>query len=182
VIFLRRLFEETQLEEAISTSVDRGCLRCGARDEMTIHALKDCLKVRAILSLGGIDGRLLDFDYERCIDWMEAAMGFVDRKAFEDFVTTFWNIWNSRNNALFWGKDEDAIVIWDQAKTLTSDFRIHNLTHEPMIPKTHCTQNWEKPPNGFTKVNIVAIVVDNMVVFGVIMRDCDDFVLGGITV
>ncbi|MBA0558212.1 hypothetical protein Golob_015240 [Gossypium lobatum] len=118
----------------------------------------------------------------RCIDWMEVAMGLVDKKAFEDFVTTFWNIWNSRNNALFWVKDEDAIVIWDRAKTLTSEFRIHNLTHEPMIPKTHCTQNWEKPPNGFTKVNIVAVVVDNMIVFGVIMRDCDNFVLGGITV
>ncbi|MBA0857973.1 hypothetical protein Goshw_019726 [Gossypium schwendimanii] len=52
---------------------------------------------------------------------MEAAMGLVDKKAFEDFVTTFWNIWNSRNNALFWGKDEDAIrmiVEWVELCTL----------------------------------------------------------------
>ncbi|MBA0813032.1 hypothetical protein Gohar_026921 [Gossypium harknessii] len=38
---------------------------------MTIHALKDCSKAHEILSLGGLDGRLLDYKFERCIDWLK---------------------------------------------------------------------------------------------------------------
>ncbi|MBA0628862.1 hypothetical protein Godav_023501 [Gossypium davidsonii] len=37
---------------------------------MTIHALKDCSKAHEILSLGGLDGRLLNYEFERCIDWL----------------------------------------------------------------------------------------------------------------
>ncbi|MBA0760448.1 hypothetical protein Gotri_023193, partial [Gossypium trilobum] len=35
-------------------------------------------------------------------------MRLLDKKAFVDFITTLWNIWNYRNNAIFRGKEEDA--------------------------------------------------------------------------
>ncbi|KAK5803826.1 hypothetical protein PVK06_031475 [Gossypium arboreum] len=214
VIFLRRLFEVTYLEEAISTSfidllnfvyicvvemfldsrgvVDKGLeinnlQTYGSEPSIDLRVTRNVandvfvkmmerwfrMLVCVILSYSGIDGRLLDFDYERCINWIEKTMRLLDRKAFEGFVTTLWNIWNSRNNALFWGNDEDAIVIWDRAKTLASDFRVHNFINEKMIPKTYCTQHWEKPPNCFPKVNIDAAVVDDMIGFGDIMHNCD---------
>ncbi|MBA0810828.1 hypothetical protein Gohar_002786 [Gossypium harknessii] len=53
---------------SIKNNVGWGCLRCRGRNETAIHALKDCLKARAILSHDGIDDRLLNYDYERCID------------------------------------------------------------------------------------------------------------------
>ncbi|MBA0839317.1 hypothetical protein Goarm_005060, partial [Gossypium armourianum] len=73
---------------SIKKNVGWGCLRCRGRNETAIHALKDCLKARAILSHDGIDDWLLNYDYE------------------------------SRNNAIFWGKKDDASEIWDRAKTL----------------------------------------------------------------
>lgn len=96
---------------SILQHVNQGCLRCGSGDETVIHTFKDCLKARVILSHGGIDRRLLDTIYERSIDWLEATMHLMDRKAFEDFVTILWNIWNNNNSALFHGKEEDMGII-----------------------------------------------------------------------
>ncbi|MBA0696385.1 hypothetical protein Goari_002939 [Gossypium aridum] len=53
---------------------------------MTIHALKDCSKAYEILSLGGLDGRLLDYKFERCIDWLKEVTQLMEKKAFEDFI------------------------------------------------------------------------------------------------
>ncbi|MBA0599916.1 hypothetical protein Gorai_006116 [Gossypium raimondii] len=35
---------------------------------------------------------------------------------------------NHRNNAIFRGKDEEEGVIWERARKLNDDFRIHNLS------------------------------------------------------
>ncbi|MBA0829243.1 hypothetical protein Goarm_013861, partial [Gossypium armourianum] len=141
-------------------------------------ALKKCPKALAILALGGLDGQLLDNDYERCIDWLEDAMRVLDKKAFEDLIMILWNGWNGRNNAIFRDKDEDAGVIWERAKMLGDDFRIHNLTIKPILPLTPSPQKWEKPPIDFVKVNVDAVVVDNKTRFGVVICDCDGFILG----
>ncbi|MBA0816139.1 hypothetical protein Gohar_000832 [Gossypium harknessii] len=81
---------------------------CGASVETLIHALKDCPTARAILTLGGLDGRLLNKDYSCCIDWIENAMRLLDKKAIVDFITTLWNSWNNQNNYVFRGKEEEA--------------------------------------------------------------------------
>ncbi|KAG8491289.1 hypothetical protein CXB51_014550 [Gossypium anomalum] len=50
------------------------CPRCGASVETLIQALKDYPTAHAILTLGGLDGRLLNKDYLYCVDWLEDAM------------------------------------------------------------------------------------------------------------
>ncbi|MBA0578529.1 hypothetical protein Gorai_020808 [Gossypium raimondii] len=107
---------------------------CGSGEEMTIHALKECLKACAVLALSGIDRCLLDNEYEKCIDWLEEATRLLDKKAFKDLISVLWNVCNNRNNAIFHSKDEDARIVWDRAKALGDDFRIHNFTNAPIIP------------------------------------------------
>ncbi|MBA0702127.1 hypothetical protein Goari_022871, partial [Gossypium aridum] len=48
--------------------------RCSAEKETLIHALKDCLTARTILSIGGLDNRLLTKAYHCCIDWLDDIM------------------------------------------------------------------------------------------------------------
>lgn len=43
------------------------------------------------LRLGGIDGRILQFDWKSEIDWLESSMKLVDKQAFECLVTVLWN-------------------------------------------------------------------------------------------
>lgn len=107
-------------------------------------------------------------------------MRLMDKKAFKDFVMILQNIWHSHNNALFRGKEEEASLFWDRTKTLVDDFWIHNFTNKPIIPQTHSPQKLEKPPNEYIKINMDAAMADDKIGIGVIARDRDGFVLGGI--
>ncbi|MBA0729719.1 hypothetical protein Golax_022602 [Gossypium laxum] len=102
------------------------CSRCEAKEETFIHALKDCPYARAILTFGGLDNRLIEGNYSWCIDWLEDILRVMDLKAAADFFTLLWNCWNSRNNFIFNGKEDDAHGVWERAKNLSRDFRIHN--------------------------------------------------------
>ncbi|KAK5819976.1 hypothetical protein PVK06_025016 [Gossypium arboreum] len=123
-------------------TLPKECPRCGFEKETLIHALKDCQTVRTILSMGGLDNRLLDKDYDRC-------------------------------------KEDVAHGIWERAKSLSHDFRIHNLVHEPVIPTAPSHKRWEKPPKDYMKVNFDAAINNKKIGYGFIIRDEDGFVLGG---
>ncbi|KAG8483103.1 hypothetical protein CXB51_022036 [Gossypium anomalum] len=88
---------------------------CGADYETLIHALKDCLSSKATLMLGGLDSSVISKEYDRCIDWLEDLMRVLDKKAMVDFTTILWNCWNSRNNLVFNGKEEEPKDIWSKA-------------------------------------------------------------------
>ncbi|MBA0730731.1 hypothetical protein Golax_022806, partial [Gossypium laxum] len=142
-----------------------------------VHAFKDCPTAWAILTLGGLDGRLHDKDY--LYYRHEDVMHILDRKAVADFIMTLWNSWNNRNNFVFHGKEDGAQIIWDRARTLFHDFQIHNLVNKPMLPLTPAIKKWEKLPCRDVKINFDAIVFKNKIGFGVIICDSDGFVLGG---
>ncbi|MBA0560818.1 hypothetical protein Golob_017695, partial [Gossypium lobatum] len=105
------------------------------------HTLKDCPIARAVLTFGGLDSRLLNKDYSSCIDWIEDAIRLLDKKAMANFITTLRNSWNNRNNYIFRGKKEAAWIMWERAKTLSQDFRIHNMVNKPMLPLTTVLRN-----------------------------------------
>ncbi|KAG8489401.1 hypothetical protein CXB51_017851 [Gossypium anomalum] len=126
------------------------CPRCKAKEETLIHALKDCPSARAILTIGGLDNRLIEGNYSRCIDWLEDVLRVIDLKATADFFKLLWNSWNCRNNFMF-----------------------------KVIPATPVHNTWLKPPDGYVKINFDVAVSDGMVGFGVIARDSDGFVISG---
>ncbi|MBA0739452.1 hypothetical protein Gogos_012723, partial [Gossypium gossypioides] len=133
---------------SIKQSFRKGCLRCSGGDETAFHAIQECTKACVILVLRGPNGSLLKSVHERCIDWLKDAMHLLDKNVFEALITILWNLWNSRNNAIFQGKNEDAKAIWKWVKILGDDFRIHNLTNKEIFPMSPRPQKWEKPPIG----------------------------------
>ncbi|MBA0661885.1 hypothetical protein Goklo_006115 [Gossypium klotzschianum] len=165
---------------SIRQDFSRDCPKCGASVETLVHALKDRQPARTILTLGGLDGRLLNKDYPYCIDWIEDVMCFLEKKVVADFITTLSDSWNNRNNYVFRGKEEEARVIWDRAKTLCQDFRIHNLINKLVLPITPTLKKWEKPLCRTVKINFDVTVFNNKTCFGVIVCDSNGFVLGGV--
>ncbi|MBA0818561.1 hypothetical protein Gohar_028334 [Gossypium harknessii] len=44
-----------------------------------------------VLEIGGLDSKLLNGNYLRCVDWIEEAARVMDIKAVSDFITVLWN-------------------------------------------------------------------------------------------
>ncbi|KAK5845758.1 hypothetical protein PVK06_001975 [Gossypium arboreum] len=65
----------------------RKCPQCDTNEETLINALKDYPSTRDILIYRGLDNRLLNGNYIRCIDWLEDAFRIMDAKAAADFLT-----------------------------------------------------------------------------------------------
>ncbi|MBA0734267.1 hypothetical protein Gogos_018201 [Gossypium gossypioides] len=70
-------------------------------------------------------------------------------------------------------------MIRDRAFTLSNDFRVHNLSHKPIIPFTPVCNNWKKEKKAFVKVNVDATLSNGKMGYGVIARDEEGFVVGG---
>ncbi|KAA3461847.1 reverse transcriptase [Gossypium australe] len=77
--------------------------------------MKDYPKAREILVTGGLNNRLLNEDYNNCIDWLEDVFRVLDNKA---------NNWNDRNNKVFKGKMDEVVMVWESAQILSKDFKI----------------------------------------------------------
>ncbi|MBA0587133.1 hypothetical protein Gorai_000268, partial [Gossypium raimondii] len=112
ILFVWRLSHDFLLKNvqisSIKQSFCKGCLKCSDDgDETTFHVLKECTKACAILALRGLN----------------------------DLITILWNLWNSRNNAIFRGKNEDARAIWKWANVLGDDFRLSSSF--PLLDKHH---------------------------------------------
>lgn len=106
-------------------------------------------------------------------------MRLLDSKAFECLIMALWNIWNSRNNFVFCNLDEDPKIIWDRAVAFCQEFRLHNLSLPPMLPKPTRDKKWSKPPPGTIKINIDAAWDNGKAGIGILGRHNDGFVVGG---
>ncbi|KAH1046293.1 hypothetical protein J1N35_037077 [Gossypium stocksii] len=82
--------------------------RCGAMNETLLHALRYCATSREVLSLGGWDMSVMMKQYDCCVNWLENMMRILDKRAMTNLFTTLWNCWNSRNNFIFKGKEDNA--------------------------------------------------------------------------
>lgn len=155
------------------------CSRCGVEGETLMYALKDYPKAHVVWTFGGLDDHILEYDAAGCIDWLEYAMSFLDKEAFEDFLVVLWNIWNARINSIFRGTNDEARVVWDRAKTLESEFHIHNFTRNPLRLRVNSIQPWCKPSRAALKINVDAATRDNKVGIRVIARDDEGYFIGG---
>ncbi|KAH1056437.1 hypothetical protein J1N35_034502 [Gossypium stocksii] len=70
-------------------------------------------------------------------------------------------------------------MIWERAQTLSSDFKIYNLTKPPVLPSILTNKGWEKPPNDHIKINMDAAVQNVCNGLGFIAREHDWFVIRG---
>ncbi|MBA0726409.1 hypothetical protein Golax_002240 [Gossypium laxum] len=80
---------------------------------------RDCPNAWAILTIGGLDERIINNDFSSCIDWLEEAMR---------------------------SKEEAIWVIWERVKSLSTEFRIHNVINRPILSPHFVDKKWEKPP------------------------------------
>ncbi|KAK5839500.1 hypothetical protein PVK06_008297 [Gossypium arboreum] len=94
-------------------------------------------------------------------------------------MTSLWN--SSYNGKIFilQGKEEEAQVVWDRARTLNQDFCNCNLLNDPLLLANPIFKRWETPPRGHVKIKFDVFVSNNRVGYEVIARDKGNFIMGG---
>lgn len=120
---------------SINPTFNSLCPRCNVAEETLVHALRDCEKARNTLMKGGIDDRVLNLMWTNGIDWLENFMRIMDNIADGCFIAILWNLWNSRNNFIFRGQDEEPKVIWEWVVNFSNELRLHDLHNVAMLPK-----------------------------------------------
>ncbi|KAL1102536.1 hypothetical protein V6Z11_D05G371700 [Gossypium hirsutum] len=105
-------------------------------------------------------------------------MRILDIKGMADLITTLWNCWNSRNKFIVKGQVDKAQSTWEKASNLSNKFRIYNLMNPPILAQIEDAKKWKRRLKGIVKINFDATVNNNMMGYGVIIRDEDRFVLG----
>ncbi|MBA0862358.1 hypothetical protein Goshw_007519, partial [Gossypium schwendimanii] len=153
--------------------------RCNNSEVTVIYVMKDCPVSREILTLGGLNNKLLEGNYDHCIDWLGNGLRVLDAKAAADFFTLFWDIWNNRNSLVFNGNRDAAGKVWKKVKSLSDDFKICNITYPLVIPLILANKKWMKPPISYVKINFDADISNSGVGYGVIAKDSDGIVIGG---
>lgn len=113
------------------------------------------------------------------MDWIEDVARRLHKKAFSNFITMLWNIWNSQNNRVFQDVEKEDKVIWERVTALSQDLRILNFLEKPMFPKPVMEIVWKKPRQRVVKINFDATTNGRKMSFRLVARDHDDFVLGG---
>ncbi|KAG8472448.1 hypothetical protein CXB51_035356 [Gossypium anomalum] len=117
------------------------CPRCKNSAETIIHVMKDCPVSREILTLGGLNNRLMEGIYDRYISWLEDVIRVLDAKATADFFTLLWNIWNHKKK--IWSSMERGMC-WERFRkrrkpsAKTSEFTLWS----PYITLTLANKNW----------------------------------------
>lgn len=92
------------------------CPRCGIHGESTLHALRDCVKVREIWEKVLDTSILPAFFTNSCHDWILSNLKTHHLHNNRDWAcisgVTIWHVWRERNNFVFKGKQRSA----DQSK------------------------------------------------------------------
>ncbi|MBA0869213.1 hypothetical protein Goshw_024842 [Gossypium schwendimanii] len=106
---------------------------------------------QAIFTIGGLDGRIINNDYSNCIDCRKEAMR---------------------------GKEEAAWVIWERPKSLSKEFRIHNMINRPILLPHIVDKKWKNLPIDKVKINFDAAIINDKIGFDILTRDSIGFVMG----
>lgn len=84
------------------------CPRCGMASESTLHALRDCVKVRSIWEKVLHTANNPSFFTDSCTDWLCSNLSnhqsHNNRNWDCIFGVTIWHVWRVRNNFVFKGK------------------------------------------------------------------------------
>ncbi|MBA0572066.1 hypothetical protein Golob_002430, partial [Gossypium lobatum] len=100
----------------------------------------DCPNARAVLTIGGLDGKIINNDFSSCIDWLKEAMR-------------------------------------ERVKSLSKEFRIHNVINRPILSPQFVDKKWEKLPTDKVQINFDASIINEKIGFGVLARDSEGFVM-----
>ena len=116
---------------------------------------------------------------------METAGSKLTNQEFALFLTILWNIWNRRNDWIHNKHLQPPLLTLENDKSLLNDYQNANIcsstrnSHRPTLQN----QTWKKPGTVSIKINsdVAFDPITGSAVIGVVARNSDGVVLGGIS-
>ncbi|XP_074310267.1 uncharacterized protein LOC141646122 [Silene latifolia] len=121
-------------------------------------------------------------------DWVEARWREMGVREQARFMVGCWALWEHRNKVVFYQREVDPGAVikrtWDVVEEIDGG-GCGNGGNEDGGRRSQVQgrrKGWEKPQEGFVKVNVDAgVKEDNGVSLGVVCRDCEGRVLWGVS-
>lgn len=148
------------------------CILCQKEYETAKHLFADCDLAKAVWR--NLNYTLPQIGVSTAAEWITASLTSLDKQSSHLLVTCCWSIWKARNDMVWNHKTTSPDVIIERAKAYLQDWRNFAAADSHINQLAHPTlQTWEKPMNGWFKMNIdVALDYSRGVTgFGWIVRD-----------
>ena len=172
--------------ERRDVSHDTTCPLCQEGAESILHALRDCLLLRCLWNQLGVLPYNQAFWRSNLQDWLmlnskfKHSLGATQSPWKVVFPFAVWNVWKSRNNVVFNGKNRNPkldLVIVNQAIEF-----FHCLSSPRLLTRNVLKRiRWEKPIHGLWKLNTDGSYCGNTGLVGcggVVRDDAGRWVIG----
>ena len=137
---------------------DEMCPVCQRESESILHALRDCSSVKAVWCYLGIQATNRDFWNANLQEWLNAngrmSKSLIIGKPPWSMIFPFaiWNVWKSRNKFVFKRKTQNPGLAAEIIKQ-TEEFLYCVYSPRSPICKVIKRICWERPPEGWAKLN-----------------------------
>ena len=147
------------------------CPICQEAEESILHALRDCPWAKAVWNrLGRLEVDQVFWNSE-LLDWLsrngnKRSTSVTLKPPWEIlFLFTVWNIWKSRNNFVFQRKRLNQQL---HMEVLKQSYEFLHCIASPRVMTQRCVKRirWEKPPDGWMKLNTDGSVIGSKGVAG----------------
>lgn len=134
------------------------CPICREEKETVLHALRDCPRARALWLQLGVRNMNQDFWRSEPQEWF-ASNGSLGSRTMHDksqwsmlFSFAIWMLWKSRNQVVFMGKAQNPNLLTEIENHVT-EFMYCVSSSRCSVPRVVVACRWEKPPEGWMKLN-----------------------------
>lgn len=145
------------------------CSLCNGEMETTLHAIRDCGKVRRLWEKLVPPLKWNDFFHGNLAEWLDSNLkGNYSADSVSNlswsytFIVAIWSIWRERNNTIFNGKDRNIEqvqfgIIHQVEEILNCNAKFANLGAK----KTEALIGWNFPNDDWVKCNVDGACKDN---------------------
>lgn len=139
------------------------CAICDAREDSTLHIIRDCPMAKVIWNRLGGPADHAHFYHSPLKKWVSENLNHKDEEGYPVWATYFgialWWIWRWRNNAIFGRQDAIPIdqgaflqVRYDETRRVIDG--MYDVTSNGSRPKNETYIRWTPPHDGWYSLNV----------------------------
>ncbi|GLU09838.1 hypothetical protein SLE2022_266770 [Rubroshorea leprosula] len=155
--------------------IDLECPMCGVERESVFHCFMTCSIARAVWLGCPLSLRVSELNEEDFASLFDSITNNLEKEQLELFCLLCWNLWNSRNDALWNNKGPNPHHIIERSLHFQMEYKkaLMSKGRGAAAVQRVSETRWHPPDEGYVKVNVDGAVSEQGHVFGMgaLVRD-----------